>query len=286
MATINLFKCIGKETTEVPDELLTRLGVTYEEISTKAGNIALLARILKDQAKDPFCRLPFCHTVEAEAFGSIITFDNKFSNRVREYAVGDLNGLADLKPMDLTGGRAAEVLQAVRILKDQGETVIFEVTGPITIGTCILESQLFFKAVRKNRDQLDGLMSLIEEGVGRFILEAVQCGADIISFADPAGTLDIVGPKVYGELSGPSVVRILKQVEPHLGNAVVHLCGKTSTSLAQVQMLETENIQVEGDDYYDRVVNLGKIRPDIRLIGHWCLKSQVNKNTVTALHLV
>ncbi|MBZ2174710.1 uroporphyrinogen decarboxylase [Schnuerera sp. xch1] len=282
----NIFKCIGNEVESVPDSILEDLGLSYKELNRYNSNIAILSKTLKKNKGITFCRLPFCHTVEAEAFGSTVVFDHKYGNRIGEYAIKDINSIKDLKEFDLSKGRIAEVLKATMILKADGENVFLEITGPFTIGTSIIRSELFFKSIRKDKEKVIELLELIEDNVVDFILEGVNSGVDIISFTDPAGTLDIVGPKIYKDLSGKSTYNILKRVEDKLGDSIVHLCGKTSTSLESIGLLETEKVKTEGQDYFEMIKNIKNERKDIKFLGHWCLKTEAKTNELTICKLI
>lgn len=103
---------------------------------------------------------------------------------------------------------------------------MLDIGGPISIATSVMDSQLFYKILRKDRHKIDSLLKLIENSAVEYISEGIKRSADIISFADPAGTIDIVGPKIYKELSGKATYNILKRIENGLGKSVVHLCGK------------------------------------------------------------
>lgn len=277
MLAVNTFKCTANEEESIPESILKELGKSYEEINSTASYIANLSKAIKRYRDSSYCRLPFCSTVEAESFGAKVVLDHELGNRISEYAIEDLNLINNLKEIDLTKGRIAEVLKAVSMLKEHGEYVILDVTGPITIGTSIMNNQIFFRAVRKNADnKISHLLKLIEDIIVAYILEGVKRGVDIFSFADPAGSIDIVGPKVYRDVAGKSTYNILKRLEGKLGNSTIHLCGKTSTSLETVGFLKSENVIVEGKDYFDMIENIKK--KDINLIGNWCLKlKKINK---------
>ena len=128
MSVSNIFKCTGNEIESIPEEILEELNMSYEEINNDAASIVKLSLALKDYKKNKYCQLPFCHTVEAEAFGSRVNYDHKFGNRIREYAIGDIDSIEDIKNIDLSRGRIAEVLKAISILKKNGENVILDVT--------------------------------------------------------------------------------------------------------------------------------------------------------------
>lgn len=286
MGVENIFKCKGNEVANIPDKIIEEVGGTYEEINKDANKIVMLSKALKVEDDKGYCVLPFCHTLEAESFGAKITYDHKFGNRIKEPVFKDLSQIDDLKDFDLKSGRIAEVLKAISILKDEGQDIVFDITGPITTATSVISSEVFFKAIRKDKDNVAKLLQIIEDNTVAYILEGVKRGVTIISLADPAGTFDIVGPKVYREFGGQTMYNILKRIEGELGDAVVHLCGKTSTSLKEIELLETEEIDIDGDTYIDMIKNAKKRNPETKFIGNWCLKFPNKRKNLISCKLV
>jgi uroporphyrinogen-III decarboxylase len=271
MGTASIFKCVGQEVEIIPDSILEGLNISYEESNKSAHEMAILAKALKEYKNKKYCKLPFCHTVESEAFGSTIIFDQKVGNRIGKYKINDINLVEGISEIDLDEGRIAEVLRAINILKKNEENVILNITGPFSVATSIMDSGLFYRSVRKNREKINKLLEIIESSIVEFILAGVKQGVDFISFADPVGTMDIVGPKIYKDISGQSTYNILKRVESRLGKTIIHICGKTSTSLEAIGLIEVERIKAEGQDYLDIIKNIKEERKDIKFIGHWCL---------------
>jgi len=269
---VNIFKCTGNEQDRIPDSLLGELGFNYAEANSDTQKMALLSKAIKEHQNKSYCTLPFCHTVEAEAFGSSIILSNEVGNRIAKYAINANDDFDKIKKIDCNSGRIFRVLESIKILKSQGEKVCLDVTGPISLATSIMDSQMFYKSVRKDKEKIGKLMEIIEGSIVEFMLKAAELGVDIISYADPTGTIDIVGPKMYQDLSGPSTYRILKRVENKLGNTVIHICGKTSTSLEAIELLEIEKIETEGNNYGEMLARIKEDRNDIRFIGHWCMK--------------
>ena len=273
MVVANIFKCSGNEIDIIPNKLLEDLNISYEDANKSASEMALLSKALKEKNKKVYCRLPFCHTVEAEAFGSQVIFNERVGNRIGKYKIEDISSIDHISKIEMNAGRISEVLKAVSILKKDGEKVVLDMTGPISIATSIMDSQLFYRHLRKDREKIDLLLDIIGETIVEYILEAVKLGVDLISFADPTATIDIVGPKVYKETCGKVIYTILKRIENQLGKTLVHLCGKTSTSLEAIGLLESEIIETNGQDYFQNIQDIKDAREDINFIGHWCLKS-------------
>lgn len=275
MKNIKLLKCIGNENDKIPNTLLNELGFHYEEANNNTMKIIALSKAIKEYNHTNYCTLPFCHTVEAEAFGSSIVIDNNVGNHIVKYVINEKDEFDKITKIDLSNGRIAKVLEAISVLKNEGEKVCLNITGPTSLATSIMDSQLFYRSIRKEKDSIITLMEIIEDSIVEFILKAVSLGVDIISYADPTGTIDIVGPKFYQDISGKYTYKILKRIESKLGNTIVHICTKTSKSLEAIGLLEIEQIKVEGNSYCEMIEIARMNNQDIKFIGHWCMK--VNK---------
>ncbi len=286
MAVAKIFKCSGNEAESIPEPILDNLSFSFEEINKDASKMASLSKKIKEYNNSEYCTLPFCNTVEAESFGSKVIFDHIVGNRIGDYAIKDISQIDDMEKMDLSNSRAAEILKAIRILKEAGERVVVNITGPISLATSIMDSRTFYKLIRKDTEKASKLLKTIEDSLVDFILESIKSGVDIISFADPTGCMDIVGPKVYKEVSGKYTYNILKRVEGQMGQALIHLCGKTSTSLEATDLIETHKLKVEGSNYFEMLRNIKKERKDVNFIGHWCMKQERKNNIVVSCELL
>lgn len=269
------FKCESESLEQIPEEIVARTGIAFPEAHQDKQSMAVLAKELKKYRGDMITRIPFCVTVEAEAFGSEINLgDGKTGPRVRQYRYNNIGELVHAGVIDLTKARIKEVLDCVELLSNEGETVALSVEGPLTIISSLLDPMEFFKGIRQDREQMDKFIQVIEDSIVKYILAGLEKGARIISYADPVGSLDIVGPRVYRELSGKISYNVLKRIEGHLDNVLVHLCGKTSTGLNRIELCTTQALETEAGITYGQALldalNSGR---GIKFIGHRCIKT-------------
>ena len=268
------FKCVSDKMEEIPESIVKKMGMNFPEIHTKAEYMATLSKELKEYKKDTLCRVPFCNTVEAEALGGNIKLgDAKAGPRVESYAFNSIDELMEIGEINLTQKRINEVLKAVEILSSKGETVVLNVIGPFTIITSLVDSRIFYKAMRKNKEMVYDFLKIIEDNIVKYMEEGINRGAKIISYADPVGAKDIVGPKVYKDFSGKSSYNILKNMEDKLDDSIMHICGKTSTALQNIGFIEAHPIKFEENVSYGYAIDyILENRKDINIIGHNCIK--------------
>lgn len=268
------FKCVGDNFETIPESIAEEKGISFPAAHTNREDISVLAKELKNHRKDTICRVPFCTTVEAEALGANIKLgDEKVGPRVQRYIYNSVEELENIQEINLSKGRIQEVLNAVEILKNQGEIVCLNVEGPFTIISSLIDPMIFYRGIRKNREIVNKFIKVIEDSIVKYILEGIKRGADIISFADPVGAMDIVGPKTYKELSGKANLNILKRVQPYLKNTLIHLCGKTSTAFEEIGFCESVPKEFDKNlTYGEAVLQLLEKDNDVKIIGHWCIK--------------
>jgi uroporphyrinogen-III decarboxylase len=269
------FKCQGDNLEEIPAEISQKIGVTFPEAHTSSKHMALLAREFKNFTNNTVCIVPFCSTVEAEALGGIIKLGNeKAGPRVESYVFNSIEELNDVKKIDLSSKRIKEVLDCIKMLSSEGEVVSLNAEGPFTIISALIDPMIFYKGIRKNKDTIDSFLKVIEDSIVDYITEGVRRGAKIISYGDPVGAMDIVGPKVYEQVSAKSTYNILKRLEKELkGKAIIHLCGKTSTAFDKLGLSEASKIEFDDEISYGQAIcKVIDEMKDVSMIGHSCIK--------------
>jgi uroporphyrinogen-III decarboxylase len=268
------FKCTGDNLEQIPIEIVENLQLKFPDIHNNSNEMAKLSIEFKKYNKDLLCRVPFCVTVEAEALGADIKLgDEKIGPRVDKYAFNNLEELKHIKEIEFTKGRIKQVLEAVESLNRQGEITILNVAGPMTIISSLMDPVVFYKGIRKNREIIDDFVKFIENSIVKYILEGIKRGASIISYGDPAGDFDIVGPKIYVEISGKATCNILKAVKQSLNHGIIHICGKTSTALEKTGFIQSESIVYDNQlTYGAALIDLLEKRKELRFIGHMCIK--------------
>lgn len=268
------FICKGDNLEEIPACLIKETGLSFPKAHTNKEDMTILAKELRKYRKDSISRVPFCITVEAEALGADVNLgDMKIGPRVGKYVFNDIKELENIGKMNLNCGRIKEVLDSVEMLKNQGETAALSVEGPFTIISSLIDPMVFYKGIRDNKEAIEKILKAIEDNIVNYILEGIKRGTKIISYGDPVGALDIVGPKVYKDYSGKTTYNILKRVEPYLQDVIIHLCGKTSIAFESIGFSKSKALVFYDDITYGEAINkILKERKDVKFIGNSCIK--------------
>lgn len=261
----------------VPEPLASNF--PFPEVHTDGATMADLASGIRDLKGDVYCSVPFCSTVESEALGAKVKLgDHTSTPLIRETPWKSLEE-ASLPKSDPKRGRMGEVMKALSILGDRGLPTVFKMTGPFTTLMNLIEPRGLFKAIRKERSSVEGLLRSISSYSLACAQEAVSRGVSVISLAESSATTDLVGPKVFSDLVGPEIMSLMEAMTLIPGNWGGHLCGRLSTSLEECGFIEVSCIETDGGRYGD---SLERLRGEgVRWFCHSCI-SMTPKETSKA----
>lgn len=268
------FKCAASGIEEMPLEVAEKYKFLFPEVHLNAKEMAELSKVIKEYKVEQYCKLPFCMTVEAESLGGKINLgDHKIGPRISEYAFNSIDELDNITGIDYEKNRIKEVLEAVEILTGEGQKVVLSIQGPYSIAQSLIDPKFIFKAVRKEKYKIERFLSVIEDAVVSYIMEGINRGAKIISYGDASGALDIIGPKMYRELSGRYNYNVLRRVSKDLHDGIIHVCGVTSASLHNSGFVKSTQIEIDGEMSYSEALKKAvKENSSIKIVGHNCIK--------------
>lgn len=116
---------------------------------------------------------------------------------------------------------------------------------------------------------------------------ACEAGVDIISYADLAGSLKILGPKYTEKTAYLFTIPFLQKARDiTAGKSLIHLCPKTTLILTGLDLAEFVNIAIpEKTSYAEAVITIiGKTD----IIGQACLQEEslfLNNGNIKAIRL-
>ena len=145
------YKCTYDFTKGIDEEFTKKLNLKFPEAYCFKDSIIKLAKAQKNFQNTCFCDIPFCHTLESESMGAKINLgDEKNGPRAKDYLVNSVEDILKLKDIDFTEGRINETIMAAEELVNQGENVIFYISGPLTVLDALIDPRFIFKAMKKN----------------------------------------------------------------------------------------------------------------------------------------
>ena len=265
--------CGHRDMAALPEELLARLGLTYAAVHTHAPAMARLALARKAGADRALCVLPFCCTLEAEALGASIRLGDAVAGpRAGAFVCASLRDVLALPPMDLDAGRIAQVLAACGMLAREGETVALEISGPLTILNWLMDLATVFKEWRRDESLMRDVLARLDGELRLFALTAAKRGVLAVSFADPVGTLSVLGPGRFGVLADAFTLPFLRRLREEGGlGAVLHVCPNMAGALVAQGRAVWRDLPVGGHaSYGEACLAAGG---GGRLFGEACLKN-------------
>lgn len=271
-AKIRNFNCTYSNSVGVSAEVTDGLGLEFPDAYRHRDTMAVLAKAIEEHDGAGFCLLPFCRTVEVEAMGADINYgDANQGPRARNPICETSADLLALPEIDFSTGRVREVLEACRLLEQEGETVCLEIVGPFTMLTALMEARKVFKMWRKEREAALQVMGKLGAQLLRYVDEAREAGVDIITYSDSAGSLDILGPRVMEEATREFTYGFVKELQEHIDDQmIVQLCPKFAFAL-----LDTGLAEVKVHDFGEKVDFLDAmlaLRGKAKILGQACIK--------------
>lgn len=273
MGDIKDFQCTYDNSAGINEEVTRELELQFPDAYMHHETMAALSKALKRHDGASFCELPFCHTVEAEAMGGIINYGNeKTGPRAKEYICTSPEELLELPAMNLQEGRIHEVLLACQALREEGEHVVLQASGPFTILNVLIDAKYVFKAMRKKPELMKEVFWKLGGEILRFMEEAKKYGVDMISYADSSGGLNILGPKMAEQVVEDFTYEFLKKAAEKLGDSpLILLCPKTTFALLGTGKAEFVDAELSGPMEYGEgcIEMIGKAR----FMGQMCIKN-------------
>ncbi|MGN0422931.1 MAG: uroporphyrinogen decarboxylase family protein [Lachnospiraceae bacterium] len=274
MVDIKDFQCTYQNSAGISAEVTRRLGLSFPDAYLNHHTMAILSKALKEYDGAAFCELPFCHTVEAEAMGGRIDYGNEaVGPRAKEYICTSVEEIFTLPEIDFTSGRIHEVLLACRELKDAGEQVVLQISGPFTILNVLIDARYVFKAMRKKPELMKEVFWKLGNQILRFMKEACQYGVDMLSYADSSGGVNILGPKMAEQVVEDFTYDFLQKADKIVGeNTLVLLCPKTTFALIGTGKARFQDVKLPEPENYGKacIQMIGKIR----FAGQMCIKNR------------
>lgn len=268
------YPCSHENAAGFSEEIISQTALPFPDSYNDGEALATLAIAIKKAKDFPLCQLPFCHTVEAEALGGRISLgDGRIGPRVKEYVRTRVEDLLQAPPINFNEGRIHQVLLACSLLKERGEKVALEISGSYTVLNGLLDIALFFKAWRKDPSAAEDVFGFVANNLLAYVEAACAAGVDIISYADPAGSLTILGPGYAEKTARLFTVPFLQKARDiTAGKCLIHLCPKTTLILTGLDLLHIEKIHIPKHLSYPEAVLQSIGKADI--IGQACLQEK------------
>lgn len=241
--------CPGGMMTMASREVMAETDCVWPEAHRDAEKMACLSMAMHDSAGLENLGIPFCMTVEAEAWGGEVEEGDEVTEPcIINYplkAVADWRGLKALDPK--SDGRLPTVLKCTGILSSRmpDVPVIGNLVGPVSLATSLIDAITLFKALRKEPGEVHSMLGFLTENCIRYGEALIDSGADLIVIADPSATGEILGPAMFKEFALPYLNRITLAMQRLNRPVIVHICGNIRSIFSPLTGLAAEGISVD-----------------------------------------
>lgn len=267
------FACGGEPERPFSEEICLKAGVDYVDTFQNAEAMARVALQLKASQGDVLVKLPFAVTVETEALGAEVSFNALYGvPKVNGLRYKKLTEIKEIPPLNLQSGTVCEVLKAVRLLADRGEHVVLNIEGPFTVLGQLVSSEEIYKGLYREKERLYYLADRLSAELIRYAQAIEAAGAELISFADPLISPELVAPATYREMCGSLLHRCLQGMLQATEKVSIHLCSATSRGFEESGMCHGRELEVPAGLKYGEALCYAMSNQQSRLYGHGCLQ--------------
>jgi uroporphyrinogen-III decarboxylase len=266
--------CKGESMEQIPEAVLEQTGIYFGDVHFKKNFMAIVSEKIKKIDENSICHVPFSVIVEAEALGSRIRLDKNTNGALTDgFKYLKIEELSNLGAFDFNKGMISEVLDCIDILSRRGNIVALNVEGPFTILTLLIDNLTIYRALRKKEDIIHNALLNIQDNVRKYIIKGIERGARIISYSDPSGDIDVIGPAVYKKLSGEISYNLIKSLEDYLDHSIIHLCARTSFPFEKSGFCSSKPIYIKENIKYGEAICKLLDNKDIKILGHKCMNN-------------
>lgn len=240
----------------ITEELMQTVRIYLPEAHTDAQKMAGLAKAVYEQGCFENYGVPFCMTIEAEEMGAKVNLGSRiYEPHVTGYVIDTVSDYGKLPEIDLSKGRVKVVLDAIRILKEEGDVpVVGNLTGPVSTASSVMEPVVFYKEMRKKNQETHAYMEFITNQLIKFGTAQIEAGADVIAISDPSATGEILGPGFFREFTIKYINRLIDIFREKGAQTIVHICGNMNPVYEEVNGIRSDALS------FDSVVPMKEAR--------------------------
>lgn len=255
--------CPGGMMNMIVEEVMDLTGCPWPEAHSNPELLAGLSAGMYQCGGFENYGVPLCMTVEAEAMGARVGMGTKINEpKVTGYPITSVTEWRKLKPLDLAQGRVKVVLEAIKILKSKSSGVvpiIGNLVGPVSLAASLMEPTVYYKELCKNNRESHELMGFVTANLIRFGRAQLQAGADVLAIADPGGTGEILGPKMFREYAVPYLNQIIEAVQDLVSvGTIIHICGRLKSIYPELNLLRSDAVS------FDSISSVKQVAEKIR----------------------
>ena len=237
---------VGCVTQSVTVDQMEAVGAFWPEAHTDAKQMALLGAAGHEVFGFENARIPFCLTVEAEAFGCVVDLgkvDRTPMVKKHLYNAED----DPVFPEDfLEKGRVKTVIEATKMLKQKyGDKlpVVVGTTGPLTIAGHLVGTENLLLMMITDPEAVHKFIKVAAQMEKKYLQALVAAGADVIAMSDPSASTDMLSGEMFDEFALPYTKTAWEGAEGAI--KILHICGDTTILLDHMIATGADALSIE-----------------------------------------
>ncbi|HUW58974.1 MAG TPA: uroporphyrinogen decarboxylase family protein [Planctomycetota bacterium] len=259
--------CPGGMMSLAVTEVMTAADAAWPDAHRDAGTMLRLALAMHDAIGFDNVAMPFCMTVEAEAYGAPVDLGSVAVHPRVTGAILGTDGTDALPRPDFRAGRARTLLDALGTAKDHRPDLplIGNLVGPFSLLGMLADPLRVLRWTRRRPQALQTYLDRITDDLIEFGRLQTEAGADVLSVAEPTATGEILGGTLFREHVLPHLDRLVRTLHAEGPGTIVHICGNVRP--IEAELLELTADAVSFDSMVD-VVALVRKTPPWRVMGN------------------
>ena len=253
---------------KISEKLIRDLNI--KDPKTLHEDINIMYEIAMELEDNGWIILPMCSTLISEALGA----DVKLSlggARIKEekYKLKEEISTLFNKKINKECKRLSVMMELLEKLSSNGKHVIYGIEGPFSLLSSLIPIGKMFSTLRKDKE--GKLLLNAKKWVLEYAFMAIENGAEVISYADPIASIDIIGEKMFKEVYVPICKSIIDELKENYPEIVIHLCGKLTQSMIDTDCCDITKETYSEKNSYGQVMREYVKNNERKLIGHYCL---------------
>lgn len=241
-------------------------GYTVKQAVTSGQVHAEAIRKLNEVYPAAACTVIMDLTVEAEAFGASVVFEDNEVPNVVGRLVSDAASVEALQIPSLTAGRVPEYLKANKLAAEYitDKPVFGGCIGPFSLAGRLFDMSEMMMALYMEPETIRLLLDKCNEFIISYLRAMKATGVNGVIIAEPAAGL--VSNEDCSAFSSVYIARIVEELQDENFMIVLHNCGNTGHCTAA--MVETKAASLHFGNKIDMVGVMEECPEDILLMGN------------------
>jgi [methyl-Co(III) methanol-specific corrinoid protein]:coenzyme M methyltransferase len=243
-------------------EVMRTCGRAWPDVHRDAAAMTDLALATREATGLENLGVPFCMTVESEAWGGEIEDgDETTSPSVYEEPLESVRAWTTLRELDPhRDGRMPVLVDCTQRLRARAPEVpvTANLVGPLSLATSLVPATTAYRELLERPADVHAFCRFLTRNSIRYGEALVRAGADVVVIADPASTGEILGPRLFREFAMPYLEEMTAAAHALGVPVVVHICGNTRPILRELAELSADALSV------DSALGIAEVRHALR----------------------